>query len=67
MDFSSKKKKKYGKHIPIVVDHSLMPKKDKTIEQCFKEADQDFAAGGPKFLLRAKERYLYILKVFPES
>lgn len=67
LDILPKKREKYGRHMPIVVDHSLMPKKDKTIEQCFKEADQDFAVGGPKFLLRAKERYLYILKAFPGS
>ena len=49
----------------IVVDPSLMPKENKTIEQYLKEADQDFAVGGFKFLSRAKERYERILKMFP--
>ena len=58
-------KRKNMRNAAIVVDPSLMPKENKTIEQYLKEADQDFAVGGFKFLSRAKERYERILKMFP--
>lgn len=58
-------KRKSMRNAAIVVDPSLMPKENKTIEQYLKEADQDFAVGGFKFLSRAKERYERILKMFP--
>lgn len=64
-DLSKEERKKPRRNDPIVVDHSLIPKENKTIEQYLKEADQDFAVGGFKFLSRAKERYERILKMFP--
>ncbi len=63
-DLPKKKREPYIRNDSIIIDPSLMPKENKTIEQYLKEADQDFTVGGFKFLSRAKERYQQILQMF---
>lgn len=58
-------KRKNMKNSAVVVDLSLMPKENKTIEQYLKDADYDFVTGGADYLTRAQKRYQNILTMFP--
>ena len=62
-DTQEKKKEKYQPYLPVT-PISQTSSKTKNFEEYLHEADQDFIVGGPKFLLRAKERYTYILENF---